>query len=112
MVLQVFWGSKVLGLYAHDHLLAAEERVADELARAQGHLAFRHVGGVDVVVGFECECSPGVGRRCQSAQIEIRRCGPVLAKKFCLRHQAAIINPGFSDLLGAILNTTQQVVRI
>ena len=28
--------------YAHDHLLAAQERVADELARAQGHLAFRH----------------------------------------------------------------------
>lgn len=31
-----------LGGYAHDHLLAAEQRVADKLARAQGHLAFRH----------------------------------------------------------------------
>lgn len=26
----------------NDHLLAAQEGVADELARAQGHLAFRH----------------------------------------------------------------------
>lgn len=25
-------------VYAHDHLLAAQERVANELARAQGHL--------------------------------------------------------------------------
>jgi hypothetical protein len=37
------------GQYSHDHLLAAEQRVADELARAQSH------GGV--VVGHVC----GVG---------------------------------------------------
>lgn len=30
----------------HDHLLAAQQRVADELARAQGDLAFRHDCGV------------------------------------------------------------------
>ena len=35
-------GSRWGGLYAHNHLLASEERVADELARAQGDLAFRH----------------------------------------------------------------------
>lgn len=43
------------GAYAHNHLLAAQERIADELARAQGHLAFGHVGGIirgsKVVVG-------------------------------------------------------------
>jgi hypothetical protein len=37
------------GQYSHDHLLAAEQRVANELARAQSH------GGV--VVGHVC----GVG---------------------------------------------------
>ena len=36
------------GVYAHDHLLAAQKRVADELARAQGHLSFRHIGGCDM----------------------------------------------------------------
>lgn len=36
--------------YAHDHLFASEERVADELARAQGHLS---VGHVDVWRLFE-----------------------------------------------------------
>lgn len=30
--------------YAHNHLLAAQERVANELARAQSHLGFRHTG--------------------------------------------------------------------
>jgi hypothetical protein len=30
------------GLYAHDHLLAAQEGVANELARAQSHLRVRH----------------------------------------------------------------------
>ena len=33
------------GLYAHDHLLAAQERVANELARAQSHLRVRHDDG-------------------------------------------------------------------
>jgi hypothetical protein len=33
------------GRYAHDHLLAAQEWVADELAGAQGHLRFGHIGG-------------------------------------------------------------------
>lgn len=32
------------GLYAHDHLLAAQERVANELARAQSYLRVRHGG--------------------------------------------------------------------
>jgi len=32
--------------HPHDHLLAAQERVSDEFARAQSHLAFGHVGGV------------------------------------------------------------------
>ena len=31
--------------HSHDHLLAGKQWVADELARAQGDLAFRHVGG-------------------------------------------------------------------
>lgn len=38
------------GLYAHDHLLAAQKGVANELARAQSHLGVRHLGwliGVD-----------------------------------------------------------------
>jgi hypothetical protein len=37
-------------LYAHDHLLAAQKGVANELARAQSHLGVRHLGwliGVD-----------------------------------------------------------------
>lgn len=34
----------VEGLYAHDHLLAAQEGVANELARAQSHLRVRHGG--------------------------------------------------------------------
>lgn len=45
--------------YAHDHLLAAQEGVANELARAQGHLSVGHDcgGGVgDGVVG--CRCRP------------------------------------------------------
>jgi len=33
------------GLYAHDHLLAAQEGVANELARAQSHLRVRHDDG-------------------------------------------------------------------
>lgn len=37
------------GLYAHDHLLAAQEGVANELARAQSHLRVRHVGWLIVV---------------------------------------------------------------
>ena len=49
------------GFYAHDHLLAAQERVADELARAQGDLAFRHVCGD----GLKCRGSKSArgGRR-------------------------------------------------
>ena len=39
----------VEGLYAHDHLLAAQEGVANELARAQSHLRVRHVGWLIVV---------------------------------------------------------------
>jgi len=42
-------------LYAHDHLLAAQEGVANELARAQSHLRVRHDDGwlswIEVVVG-------------------------------------------------------------
>lgn len=37
------------GLYAHDHLLAAQEGVANELARAQSHLRVRHGGWMIVV---------------------------------------------------------------
>lgn len=37
------------GLYAHDHLLAAQEGVANELARAQSHLRVRHDGWYVVV---------------------------------------------------------------
>ena len=33
------------GLYAHDHLLAAKQRVADELARAQGDRSVSHDEG-------------------------------------------------------------------
>ena len=43
------------GLYAHDHLLAAQKGVANELARAQSHLRVRHDDGwlswIEVVVG-------------------------------------------------------------
>jgi hypothetical protein len=35
----------VEGLYAHDHLLASQEGVANELARAQSHLRVRHDDG-------------------------------------------------------------------
>jgi hypothetical protein len=38
-------------LYSHDHLLAHQERVSDELARAQGHLRVGH----DVWVAKEGE---------------------------------------------------------
>ena len=50
----------VEGLYAHDHLLAAQEGVANELARAQSHLRVRHDDGwlswieVVFVVGILC----------------------------------------------------------
>jgi len=44
----IFLGA-VEGLYAHDHLLAAQERVANELARAQSHLRVRHGGWLIVV---------------------------------------------------------------
>jgi hypothetical protein len=45
------------GLYAHDHLLASQEGVANELARAQSHLRVRHddmwlIERVVVVVDF------------------------------------------------------------
>lgn len=36
--------SEEIGGDAHDHLLPPQQRVADELARAQGHLSFRHLG--------------------------------------------------------------------
>lgn len=36
---------------AHDHLLAAQERVANELASAQGDLSFRHDGGIGELSG-------------------------------------------------------------
>jgi hypothetical protein len=44
-----FFLGAVEGLYAHDHLLAAQEGVANELARAQSHLRVRHVGWLIVV---------------------------------------------------------------
>ena len=40
IVLMIDFG---IGVDAHDHLLSSQERVADELACAQGHLAFRHL---------------------------------------------------------------------
>ena len=35
-------------LHLHDHLTATEERVADELARAQSNLGISHVGAVPI----------------------------------------------------------------
>lgn len=40
VVLQNFCRWK--GLYSHDHLLATQQGVADELARPESDLAFRH----------------------------------------------------------------------
>lgn len=68
------WG----GLYAHDHLLAAQKRVANELARAQGHLRVRHAGWLIVVVdvvgvdvssmgALACCFKPNVFRKASSA---------------------------------------------
>lgn len=37
--------------HVDNHLLAAEERIADEFTRAEGDLAFGHFGGLEVVDG-------------------------------------------------------------
>lgn len=48
LVCRCRWAEEDSAVYAHDHLLAAEQWVADKLARAQGHLAFRHDCGGNV----------------------------------------------------------------
>ena len=42
-ILRLCWSC--VGRHSHDHLLAAQERVPDELSRAEGDLIARHLAG-------------------------------------------------------------------
>ena len=73
-----------MGGNSHDHLLAAEERVADELARAQGDLAFRHDCDVDEVNGKVVGAASYLDCRCAASSTEFRLVemhGPVWASR-------------------------------
>lgn len=50
------WGELDRGEYAHDHLLASQQWVADELARAQSNLCVGHYCGVDGREGSRDAC--------------------------------------------------------
>ena len=88
------------GLYAHDHLLATQQRIADELARAQGHLAFRHDGGGVCVDGGSGRWSVWweVSARLSTFDVVDRalQWGEIREVDGCCREDLALTASGFS----------------
>lgn len=89
------------GLYAHDHLLAAQEGVANELARAQSHLRVRHDDGwlswIEVVVGVFCvgERSPAASNVVGGSAVLVRI--SFLAAKWLRNYFRALAHAGKRD---------------
>lgn len=74
--LEICRGDSGIELHSHNHLLPSEERVADELARAQGHWGVGHVGGC---------CEVGVERFCREVRFRISTSVCSMANQRCFK---------------------------